>query len=153
MHRAGLVVAHASVLTEGLHEHANVIFPADSHAEKSGTVVHPDGRLQRLRTAIAHPGEVRAGWSVIADIAKSAGLDLQVLTSPMAFAQLVEAVPFYDGLTLDEIGGRGVRWPERPQASAMPAGERPVADEPKTATATPAASAATARPAAARTAP
>ena len=113
MHRAGLVVAHASVLTEGIHEHANVVFPAESHAEKEGTVVHPDGRLQRLRTAIAHPGEVRAGWSVIADIAKRAGLDLQVLTSPMAFAQLVAAVPFYEGITLDEIGGHGVRWPER----------------------------------------
>jgi NADH-quinone oxidoreductase subunit G len=76
---------------------------------------------------------VRAGWSVIADIAKSAGLDLQVLTSPMAFAQLTAAVPFYEGITLDEIGGLGVRWPSRSQASAMPAGERPVAGEPKTA--------------------
>jgi NADH-quinone oxidoreductase subunit G len=72
---------------------------------------------------------------VVADIAKRAGLDLGVLTSPMAFAQLVAAVPFYEGLTLDEIGGTGVRWPARPQASAMPAGERPVPEEPKTAVA------------------
>ena len=71
LHRAGLVVAHASVLTEGLAEHANVIFPADSYAEKEGTVVHPDGRLQRLRTAIAHPGSVRAGWSVIAELGQA----------------------------------------------------------------------------------
>ncbi len=33
-----------------------MIFPAESYAEKEGTVVHPDGRVQRLRTAIAHPG-------------------------------------------------------------------------------------------------
>ena len=38
----------------------------------------------------------------------------------MAFAQLVEAVPFYDGLTLEEIGGRGVRWPELASATAFP---------------------------------
>ena len=82
--------------------------------------MHPDGRLQRLRTAIAHPGEVRAGWSVIAEVAKRAGLDIGVLTRAMAFEQLVEAVPFYAGLTLEEIGGRGVRWPEREAASAMP---------------------------------
>ena len=118
--RAGVVVAHASVLTEGLAEHANVIFPAESHAEKEGTVVHPDGRLQRLRTAIAHPGQVRSGWWVVAELAKSAGLDTGVLTSPMAFAQLVEAVPFYRGLTLDDIGGRGLRWQEREGASAFP---------------------------------
>ena len=69
LHSAALVVAHASVLTEGLREHATVIFPAESHAEKEGTVVHPDGRLQRLRIAIAHPGEVRAGWAVLAELA------------------------------------------------------------------------------------
>jgi NADH-quinone oxidoreductase subunit G len=125
LHRAGVVVAHASVLTEGLAEHANVIFPADSYAEKDGTMVHPDGRLQRLRTAIAHPAEVRAGWWVIAELAKQAGLDLDVLTSSMAFAQLVQAVPFYEGLTLEEIGGRGLRWPEREQAAAFPSGAAP----------------------------
>jgi NADH-quinone oxidoreductase subunit G len=119
LHHAGVVVAHACTLTEGLREHADVIFPAESYAEKEGTVVHPDGRVQRLRTAIAHPGEVRAGWSVIAEIAKRAGLDVRVLTSGMAFKQLVEAVPFYEGLTLEEIGGRGVRWPTQSAASAL----------------------------------
>jgi NADH-quinone oxidoreductase subunit G len=137
LHHAGLVVAHASVLTEGLAEHANVIFPAESHAEKEGTVVHPDGRIQRLRTAIAHPGSVRSSWSVIAELARRAGLDTGVLTSPMAFAQLVEAVPFYGGLTLEDIGGRGVRWPERDAASELPA------PDPSPTQATPAGAAAT----------
>jgi NADH-quinone oxidoreductase subunit G len=124
LHSAALVVAHASVLTEGLREHASVIFPAESHAEKEGTVVHPDGRLQRLRIAIAHPGQVRAGWSVLAEIARRAGLDLGVQSSPMAFSQLVAAVPFYEGLTLEELGGQGVRWPEREQAAAVTAGHQ-----------------------------
>jgi NADH-quinone oxidoreductase subunit G len=118
--KAALVVAHASVLTDGLREHANVIFPADTYAEKEGTVVHPDGRLQRLRTAIGHPNEVRPGWWVVSEIAKRCGLDLDVLTSSMAFEQLVDSVPFYGGLTLEEIGGRGVRWPAREAASKMP---------------------------------
>ncbi len=116
---AGLVVAHASVLTDGLREHANVVFPAESYAEKEGTVVHPDGRVQRLRTAIAHPGQVRAGWAVIVELARRCGLDLGVLTAGMAWKQLAEAVSFYAGLTLEEIGGRGVRWPEREQAQAL----------------------------------
>jgi NADH-quinone oxidoreductase subunit G len=112
-------VAHASVLTDGLREHADVVFPADSYAEKEGTVVHPDGRIQRLRTAIRRPGAVRAGWWVLAELAKRTGYDSRVLTSPMAFAQLVAAVPFYRGLTLEEVGGRGVRWPPRPEASGL----------------------------------
>jgi NADH-quinone oxidoreductase subunit G len=34
-------------------------------------------------------------------------------------------VPFYAGLTLDAIGGRGVRWPQTEAAAAMPAGSTP----------------------------
>jgi NADH-quinone oxidoreductase subunit G len=122
LHRAGLVVAHANVLTEGIREHANVVFPAESYAEKEGTVTHPDGRVQRLRTAIAHPGQIRPSWSVIADIANRCGSDLGALTSGMAWRQLTEAVPFYAGLTLEELGGRGVRWTERSEAQTLQAG-------------------------------
>jgi NADH-quinone oxidoreductase subunit G len=112
LERASTVVAHAGYLTEGLREHANVIFPTESHAEHEGTVVHPDGRVQRLRQAIARQGDVRAGWWVLAELARRLGVeDVRVLTGPMASQQLFAAVPFYAGLTLDKIGGKGVRWP------------------------------------------
>jgi NADH-quinone oxidoreductase subunit G len=123
LERATTVVAHAQFLTDGLREHATVIFPAESYAEKEGTITHPDGRLQRLRPAIGHPGSTRSEWSVIADVSRRLGLDLGVLTGPMATAQLVEEVPFYAGLTLEEIGGKGVRWPARDAAGAFPAAE------------------------------
>jgi NADH-quinone oxidoreductase subunit G len=119
LHATAVVVAHASVLTEGLREHATVIFPAESHAEKEGTVVHPDGRLQRLRIAIAHPGEVRAGWSVLTELARRCGLGLGVTRSADVFEQLAAAVPMYEGIALEEIAGPGVRWPERPQGAAV----------------------------------
>ena len=94
------------------------MFPAESYAEKEGTIVHTDGRVQRLRRAIGHQGETRDGWQVISDLAKRLGLELGVLVGPMASKQLVEAVPFYAGLTLEEIGGDGVRWPERDESAA-----------------------------------
>ena len=96
------------------------MFPGEAYPEKEGTVTNLDGRVQRLRPAIGRakgrsgmPGSgVRAGWQVLADIAAGCGLDLGVRTGAMASQQLFDAVPFYAGLTLDEIGGRGVRWPE-----------------------------------------
>jgi NADH-quinone oxidoreductase subunit G len=118
--RAGTVIAHAAFLTEGIREYADVVFPAEAYAEKEGTIVHPDGRLQRLRPAIAHPGAVRAEWQVLAELALRVGSDLDVLSAAMASAQLFEAVPFYAGLSLEEIGGRGIRWQERPAADAYP---------------------------------
>jgi NADH-quinone oxidoreductase subunit G len=120
---ATTVVAHAAFLTDGIREHATVVFPAESHAEKDGTITHPDGRVQRLRPAIGHQGDSRFEWQVIADVARRLGLDLGVHTAGMAFQQLTQAVPFYAGLTLDEIGGRGVRWPETDAAATFPAPE------------------------------
>jgi NADH-quinone oxidoreductase subunit G len=120
LERASTVVAHATFLTDALREHANVVFPAQAYAEKEGTIVHPDGRVQRLRPAVAHPGSTRAQWQVIADLAARIGLDLEVLTGPMASQQLFDAVPFYAGLTLEEIGGKGVRWQDREASGSYP---------------------------------
>jgi NADH-quinone oxidoreductase subunit G len=125
--RASTVVAHATFLTEGLREHADVVFPAEAYAEKEGTIVHPDGRLQRLRPAVGRMGEfgsTRAGWQVLADLAAQMDLDLGVLTGSMASQELFDTVPFYEGLTLEEIGGRGVRWQDRDAAAAVPGGAR-----------------------------
>jgi NADH-quinone oxidoreductase subunit G len=122
--RAASVVAHASFLTDGIRAHADVVFPSEAYAEKEGTITHPDGRLQRLRPAVAHPGSIRAEWSVIAELARRMGLDLEVLTAGMASAQLFDSVPFYAGLTLEQIGGKGIRWQERDAAGAYPAREQ-----------------------------
>jgi NADH-quinone oxidoreductase subunit G len=125
--RASTVVAHATFLTEGLREHADVVFPAEAYAEKEGTIVHPDGRLQRLRPAVGRVGEfgsTRAGWQVLVEVASRLNLDLGALTGSMASQQLFDTIPFYADLTLEEIGGRGVRWQERDAAGPVPGGTR-----------------------------
>jgi NADH-quinone oxidoreductase subunit G len=123
--RASSVIAHAAFLTEAIAEHADVVFPSESYAEKEGTITHPDGRLQRLRPAIARPGAVRAGWQVLAELALGLGLDVGVASAKRASEALFEAVPFYRGLTLEAIGGRGVRWQELPGAVELPAPSQP----------------------------
>jgi NADH-quinone oxidoreductase subunit G len=121
--KATTVIAHASALTDSVREHADIVFPAEAYPEREGTLVHPDGRVQRLRIAIGRPGSlssgVRPGWQVIADVARRAGLELGVQAGPMATRQLFDAVPFYAGLSLDALGGRGVRWPEGEAAAAL----------------------------------
>ena len=84
-------------LSDAIREHADIVFPAGAYPEKEGTVVHPDGRIQRLRPAVAKPGESRAEWQVLADVAARVGLDLEVLTGGMASQQLFDAVPQYAG--------------------------------------------------------
>jgi NADH-quinone oxidoreductase subunit G len=61
---------------------------------------------------------------VIVELAGRLGLDLDLMTPSMASEELFRAVPFYAGLTLEEIGGKGVRWQEREAAGAYPLKER-----------------------------
>jgi NADH-quinone oxidoreductase subunit G len=130
LERASTVIAHAGYLTAGVREHATVVFPTESHAEHEGTVVHPDGRIQRLRQAIARQGKTRPGWWIMAELAKRLGVDVRALTGPMVSTQLFAAVPFYAGLTLDAIGSTGLRWPaEAGAAAAWPSGTAPAAPE------------------------
>jgi NADH-quinone oxidoreductase subunit G len=116
--RAGTVISHAAFLTDMLREHADIVFPAAAYAEKEGTIVHPDGRIQRLRPAVAHPGQVRAEWQVIVELAQRVGLDLEAASGAAVSQQLFDAVPFYADLTLEQIGGKGMRWQERETAVA-----------------------------------
>ena len=82
--------------------------------------MHPDGRLQRLRIAIAAP---RRGPARLARDRRArrgaAALDLGVRRSADAFEQLVAAVPFYAGLTLEEIGGTACAGPSAAAAAGV----------------------------------
>ncbi|NLT04961.1 MAG: molybdopterin-dependent oxidoreductase, partial [Solirubrobacterales bacterium] len=132
LERADAVVAFAQFVTPGLAEHATVVFPGESGAEQEGTLTHPDGRLQRIRQAVPHAGEVRPTALVLAELCARAGVALGAgngagpgVSLPDLSAAVFAAVPFYAGLTLDEIGGRGVRWQDRDAAAALPGAELP----------------------------
>src|SRR3954449_2260658 len=114
---ASTVIGFSDFVTESLREHANVVFPAESYAEKDGTVTHPDGRLQRVRQSVGRPGEVRPQTQVLLElISRLSGAPLR-MTGHVVFEQLLAGtVPFYRGLTYDEIGGRGIRWQDREAA-------------------------------------
>ena len=122
---AGAVIAFAQFRGEALDDQADIVFPAQVYAEKEGTVTHPDGRIQRVRQALGHPGESRPVWSVLVELCERLGAGTGALSSPAVTALVAEAVPFYAGLTLDEIGGDGIRWQDRDAASAAPADELP----------------------------
>ena len=101
--------------------HADVFLPAETHAEKEGTVTHPDGRLQRVRPSVPHPGATRYGWQWLAELAARLGHETGIDSAPEALAAIAADVQFYAGLTHEEIGGTGVRWQEREAARALAA--------------------------------
>jgi NADH-quinone oxidoreductase subunit G len=115
------------VLTFSMHETAttaksDVVLPLETHAEKDGTVTHPDGRLQRVRPAASRPEEVLPNIIVLSELAQKLGLNTGIDSQPTAFAALTEAVSFYRGISDSDIGGRGMRWQDREGATSERAG-------------------------------
>src|SRR5205814_4755754 len=102
--RAGFVLAFSDFATESVERFADVVLPAEAYAEKEGTVTHPDGRLQRLRQAIGRPEGVRPQTKVLLElISRLSGAPFDA--PPAQLTRLMtDTVPFYRGLTLDEIG-------------------------------------------------
>ncbi len=120
------ITAADFVVCFSMHENAtsakaDVLFPLETHAEKDGTVTHPDGRLQRVRPSASRPGDILPNIQVLATLSESLGHDTGINSQPTAFAALTQAVPFYGDVTDAEIGGRGIRWQDTEAASAIPA--------------------------------
>ncbi len=99
---------------------ADVLFPLETHAEKDGTVTHPDGRLQRVRPSASRPGDIRQSWAVLAELSAALGHETGITSQPEALAAIADTVPFYAGIDDAAIGGRGVRWQDTAAATAHP---------------------------------
>jgi predicted molibdopterin-dependent oxidoreductase YjgC len=50
--------------------YADVILPAAAFAEKDGTFTNSDRRVQRIRRAINPPGQARADWEIVREVAQ-----------------------------------------------------------------------------------
>ncbi len=137
---AGTFVVSFAMFDDESTRHANIVFPAESHAEKEGIVTHPEGRLQRLRPNVPHPQGLRPGWRVLAEISAALGDDPGFDSAEDVFEALCSEVPFYGETAYEEIGGRGLRWQERdpgeswiPEPPARGRGRRQRADAATTA--------------------
>jgi NADH-quinone oxidoreductase subunit G len=119
LNKARFVVAF-SMFDDASTKHANVVFPAESHAEKDGTVTHPDGRIQRTRPNVPHRDHTRPNWQILAELSALLGDETGIDSPREALAAVADAVPFYAGITDEEIAGHGVRWQAREAAHAFP---------------------------------
>ncbi len=54
-------------------QHANVCLPAMGWAEKDGTVTNSERRVSRQRGFMSPPGEARADWRILSDVAAKLG--------------------------------------------------------------------------------
>jgi NADH-quinone oxidoreductase subunit G len=86
---------------------AHVVLPGCAHAEKRGTFINAQGRVQRFIQAIEPPGDARPECGFLAELV-SAVTGVTVSDNPVAlFDELAREVPALQGLTWAALGDRG----------------------------------------------
>ncbi|MWL85793.1 molybdopterin-dependent oxidoreductase, partial [Escherichia coli] len=70
MAKAEFVVVQEAFVETDTVPYADVLLPATTWGEKSGTVTNSERRISRVRAAVEAPGEARADWWIVAEVAR-----------------------------------------------------------------------------------
>ena len=103
---------------------ADVVLPGASYAEKHGTWVNTEGRVQFSDKAVFAPGDAREDWSILRALADACGVDVGFDSFDGLRAAMITAVP-----ALGREGLAGYDF-SAPKLAAKPTGEiaYPIAD-------------------------
>jgi len=98
--------------------YADIVLPGSLQEEDEGTVTQLEGRVIRIRKAVESPGDARADWQIIQDIAKALGRERGLTFSGPAeiFEELRVAskggIVDYSGITWEGVEAQyGMFWP------------------------------------------
>ncbi len=90
-----------------LAQAADVALPTANHAEREGTFVNVEWRVQRFERAFPPPGEARPGLEALRELLARFEPKWGKLSTAQVFAALVENVPAFAGLSFDGIPATG----------------------------------------------
>lgn len=103
-------------------ELADVVLPAAGFTEKEGTVTNLEGRVQKVNRVVAGPGQSRADWSILDDMARQLGTDLGLSSAAQIASEIATVAPAYRGVDWETL-----EWGE-PDGVLLPVegGEQPL---------------------------
>jgi formate dehydrogenase alpha subunit len=90
---------------------ADVVLPATSFAEKDGTFVNTERKVQRVRRALDPPGEAREDLKIICDLSTLMGYEMNYEDSRSVMEEIAQVTPSYCGINYDRLKTDGIHWP------------------------------------------
>jgi predicted molibdopterin-dependent oxidoreductase YjgC len=93
---------------------ADVILPAACFAEKDGVFTNSDRRVQLVRKAVQPPGQARADWEILGDMARAAGYPMPAYRSPAEiYDEMAALAPQFAGISHGRLQEtvEGLQWP------------------------------------------
>lgn len=82
---------------------ADVVLPASAWPEKEGTVTNTNRQVQMGRKALPMPGEARADWWIVQEMARRLGLGWDYSGPADVFAEMAKAMPSLDNITWERL--------------------------------------------------
>jgi len=93
-------------------EAAGAVLVGAAWAEKSGTFINADGRVQRFDRAVSPPGEARAEVEWLSSLLAALDENEKVRSAAEVFAEMAKEVPALKGMTHHSLGAGGSRGEE-----------------------------------------
>ncbi len=104
--KLGHLVVQDIFLTETAM-YADVILPAAAFFEKDGTVTNTNRQVQIARAALPPPGEARADWRIVTDMARRLGLEWPYQHPREIFAEMKKCMKSLDNITWERLEREG----------------------------------------------
>ncbi len=92
-------------------EHADVVLPGTSFAEREGTFTNTERRVQMVRKAIEPLGDAKPDWQIIQELSNRFGYPMNFESPEKIQDEIAQLTPSYGGITYDRLQGDGLQWP------------------------------------------
>ncbi len=105
-----LMIVQDIFLTETAN-YADIILPASALYEKNGTVSNTNRQVQRVRPAVAPPGEAREDWEITVDLAQRIGLEWDYTEVSQVFDEMKLTMNSLDNITWERLKTETITYP------------------------------------------
>ena len=90
---------------------ADVLLPGASFLEKSGTFTNGERRIQKVQKVVEPIEGTKTDGQIIIDVMNRMGYEQPDYTPEGVLKEISEIVPFFAGVTWDNLGENGKQWP------------------------------------------
>ncbi len=116
MENLELLVIQEIFMTETI-KYATVVLPGATFLEKSGTFTNAERRIQRVLKAVEPLEGTKSDGQILVDIMNKMGYAQADYDADTMLQEICQIVPFFAGVTWDELGDNGKQWPVKKDGS------------------------------------
>ena len=90
---------------------ADVVLPASSFLEKSGTFTNGERRVQRVNAVVPPLPGTKPDGQIVVDVMNRLGFEHPDYHPEWVLEEVSQIVPFFKGIRWDRLGENGLQWP------------------------------------------